>query len=375
MDNNLNKSTIHGLDALVGESPKTLILGTMPGEQSLKTKEYYASPTNSFWKVMAGLYNEGKPFKDYAGKVACLETNHVALWDIIDTCERECSSDKKIKNVICNNFDQFFKDYPSISLLVFNGKKAKKLFDQYVKTDMQFVVLPSTSNAYPMSFEKKMNEWHMALIDGDIDKSSENTLDNKTEKMNIRIELEGAANILTTYNLDNDEWIEDAKEIVRKYEEDGEYMEDIPEFEMFDANYLGDQVQSVLFDTGIKPVTVSVYNSDTDELIDRFTQEEATLNMDAYENEPGDLFRFAFAKYVKLTAEIENVEYTRDALSFNKNIINIVEDTYEVWEPEFVYYDEDYEDDTTAYFEFNDGGDEEWFYLYVSIDGEMHALE
>ena len=72
----------------------------MPGPDSLKTGEYYASSKNSFWKIMSALYNGSKPFASYEEKIECLHKNHIALWDVYKSCEREGALDKDIKKLL-----------------------------------------------------------------------------------------------------------------------------------------------------------------------------------------------------------------------------------------------------------------------------------
>lgn len=154
---------ITGLNPLVGDEPKILILGTMPGNRSLETGEYYASHTNSFWKFMEQIYNKGKKFQNYNEKEECLKANKVAVWDLAHQCEREGSADKNMKNVVYNDLSGFLNEHPTIELLVFNGKKTFKDFEEHFKIEKKCATAPSTSNAYPMSFDKKLEGWKEAL--------------------------------------------------------------------------------------------------------------------------------------------------------------------------------------------------------------------
>lgn len=155
--------SITGLNPLVGDEPKILILGTMPGNRSLETGEYYASHTNSFWKFMEQIYNKGKKFQNYNEKEECLKANKVAVWDLAHQCVREGSADKNMKNVVYNDLAGFLNEHPTIELLVFNGKKTSKDFEEHIKIEKKCATAPSTSNAYPMSFEKKLEGWKEAL--------------------------------------------------------------------------------------------------------------------------------------------------------------------------------------------------------------------
>ena len=61
---------------------KILILGTLPGEESLRKNEYYANTRNSFWRIMAALLKFSQD-ASYEERTNILKKNRVALWDVI----------------------------------------------------------------------------------------------------------------------------------------------------------------------------------------------------------------------------------------------------------------------------------------------------
>lgn len=65
------KNRIQSLQPIIDENSEILILGTMPGKESLESEEYYASPNNSFWKIVKQLFNSNMEFKDYEEKISC----------------------------------------------------------------------------------------------------------------------------------------------------------------------------------------------------------------------------------------------------------------------------------------------------------------
>lgn len=140
-----------------------LILGTMPGEQSLKLQQYYGHARNNFWKIMFLLFDEN-PSDNYKEKMNLLTQNKIALWDVLEACEREGSLDSAIKMEVANDFKTFLKQHPNIKHIYFNGQKAAAFFKKYVPvTDgYSFTTLPSTSPANAgKSFENKLNEWRI----------------------------------------------------------------------------------------------------------------------------------------------------------------------------------------------------------------------
>jgi hypoxanthine-DNA glycosylase len=135
----------------------------MPGEESLRKQEYYAYNRNHFWKIIFALTNS-EPIDIFEEKKALLLKNKIALWDVLETCDREGSLDSKIKSPVPNDFKRLFNTYPGIEKIYFNGKKAEQLFKSLIIKDLEdsnfvYDVLPSTSPANTMKFEVKLEQW------------------------------------------------------------------------------------------------------------------------------------------------------------------------------------------------------------------------
>jgi hypoxanthine-DNA glycosylase len=138
-----------------------LILGTMPGAQSLALQQYYGHPRNAFWKIIF-LVLETPFAADYEQRKNILIENRIALWDVLEACVREGSLDSAIEEEVPNDFDSFLKAHPNIQYIFFNGQKAAKYFKHYVAVGDGYTLLtlPSTSPAHAgMSFETKLLEW------------------------------------------------------------------------------------------------------------------------------------------------------------------------------------------------------------------------
>ena len=82
---------ISSFPPIVSNDAKILILGSVPGVKSLEMQEYYAHPQNKFWKIIFELFNENFS-EDYLEKIKILKKNKIAVWDVIDSCERVGSS-------------------------------------------------------------------------------------------------------------------------------------------------------------------------------------------------------------------------------------------------------------------------------------------
>jgi len=159
---------IHSFEPIVGPNPKILILGSMPSVKSLEAVEYYGHPRNQFWPLMGQILGADIPREHlkwpYKKKLTWIQSNGVSIWDVLKSCEREGSLDSDIRNEVPNDIVLFLNEHPSIKLIVFNGGKAESAFkkffkDIYASGLYEIVKMPSTSPAYTLGFEKKLDQW------------------------------------------------------------------------------------------------------------------------------------------------------------------------------------------------------------------------
>lgn len=157
-----------GLAAVAQPDARVLILGSMPGRLSLKRQQYYAHPRNAFWQVMAKLCGFS-PEISYADKLLVLQQHQLALWDVIQSCERQGSLDSNINHasIVSNDFSGFFQQHPHIKQVFFNGSRAEQeyrkrvypLLDEKWRT-LPCTRLPSTSPAMAsLTLEQKLLAW------------------------------------------------------------------------------------------------------------------------------------------------------------------------------------------------------------------------
>lgn len=154
---------ITSFDPIVDSRTKILILGSIPGVKSLEKVEYYGNKQNQFWKIIFSIFKQESVKECYKNKVNFLLQNRIGLWDVVQNCERKGSLDIAIKNQEINDFNSFFNENPQITTILFNGKIAYQFF--YKKygqiKGITYYVMPSTSPANTMTFEKKLNEWSL----------------------------------------------------------------------------------------------------------------------------------------------------------------------------------------------------------------------
>jgi TDG/mug DNA glycosylase family protein len=157
-----------GFPPIARPDARILILGSLPGERSIREQQYYAHPQNAFWRIMAALFGiDG----EYAARAAQLCDNRIALWDVLHSSVRPGSMDADIRADTArpNDFGKFFTCHCDIELIAFNGRKAEQLFRRFVDpfesaAGIRRASLPSTSPAYAsMPFSGKLAAWREAL--------------------------------------------------------------------------------------------------------------------------------------------------------------------------------------------------------------------
>lgn len=90
----------------------------------------------------------------------------IAVWDVLQFCERKGSVDSNIQKELPNDFALFYTQHPHINQVFFTSTKARDYYDKYVKRkqDYNYHLLPSTSSANTWkTFDEKLNEWRLIL--------------------------------------------------------------------------------------------------------------------------------------------------------------------------------------------------------------------
>lgn len=147
---------------------KILILGSMPGDLSLKHAEYYAHPRNAFWPIMGELFG-AMPQLAYLERLQILRAKQIALWDVLKCCRRVGSLDADIEeaSILANDFSTFYASHPHLGQVFFNGAKAAAAYTRYVLPTLtggyeskRYLRLPSTSPAHAgMTLNQKLEQW------------------------------------------------------------------------------------------------------------------------------------------------------------------------------------------------------------------------
>lgn len=149
-----------GLEPWIDEQCSVIILGTLPGDESILKQKYYASNNNSFWKIMQKLFEgyDAENQKDF------ILSHHIALWDCLKQGVRKGSTDTGFESdEMPNDLKSLLNKYSNIKTIILNGKtKTRGLFEKYFRElspNYTVIALNSTSNANPVLFTDKLEEW------------------------------------------------------------------------------------------------------------------------------------------------------------------------------------------------------------------------
>lgn len=166
----MTKDLSYCFEPIASRNSEILILGSMPGCESLEAGQYYAHRRNSFWKIMAVLLGFD-PESSYETRVKALQSAGVALWDVLQSCKRIGSLDARIEpnTITANDFRTFLRNHERIEAVFFNGSKAESAYMQHVlptvgTVPLRYARLPSTSPAHAsLPFDRKLEAWRVAL--------------------------------------------------------------------------------------------------------------------------------------------------------------------------------------------------------------------
>jgi hypoxanthine-DNA glycosylase len=143
---------------------RILILGSLPGEESLARGRYYAHPRNHFWRLIGTVIGRDLAPLGYEERLAALLEARVALWDTVGAARRRGSLDGAIRDVEANSLVQLVGTLPELRAVGFNGGKAAAIGTPQLarREGLALLPLPSSSPAFTLPFPAKLERW-MAL--------------------------------------------------------------------------------------------------------------------------------------------------------------------------------------------------------------------
>lgn len=145
---------------------RALLLGSLPGEESLRRGQYYGHPRNQFWHLVGDVIGADLIPLDYPNRLQCLLAHGIGLWDVIAEAVRPGSLDQNIRNAISNSLPELIATLPRLRAIAFNGATADRLGRAQLMKDLSPAVdapallsLPSSSPANTMHYACKAEKW------------------------------------------------------------------------------------------------------------------------------------------------------------------------------------------------------------------------
>ena len=135
------------LPAVFDQSSRVLLLGSMPSPKSRENGFHYGNPQNRFWRVIASLWGEDVP-QTMGQRRSLLARRHIALHDVLASCDIVGASDASIENPVPNDLGPILRVAP-IRGIFCTGSASARLYHRYIEPDLGIPCtrLPSTSPA------------------------------------------------------------------------------------------------------------------------------------------------------------------------------------------------------------------------------------
>lgn len=149
------------LGLVADANTRVLVLGTLPGAISLARGEYYANPSNQFWRLVGAVIGVDLPAMPYDARLAALLEAGIGLWDVVASATRAGSLDSAIRDYRPNTLETALGRSPTLKALAFNGGKAFQIGRRLGGQEaVARLALPSSSAAYcAMSLDAKRDRW------------------------------------------------------------------------------------------------------------------------------------------------------------------------------------------------------------------------
>lgn len=146
---------------MVDRATRLLVLGSLPGEESLARGQYYANPRNQFWRLIGAVTGLDLAPLAYEARLAALLERGVGLWDTVGSATRRGSLDSAIRDRRENDLARLVAGLPALRAVGFNGGTSAaigipRLAD---RPGLALIALPSSSPAYTLPFEAKLERW------------------------------------------------------------------------------------------------------------------------------------------------------------------------------------------------------------------------
>ncbi|AKB80225.1 G:T/U mismatch-specific uracil/thymine DNA-glycosylase [Methanosarcina horonobensis HB-1 = JCM 15518] len=152
-----------GFPPVLDKNTEILILGSLPGDESLRRRQYYGHPGNDFWRLVGNAIGESLQDMDYETRLETLKRNKIGLWDVFKTGRREGSQDSNIREEEINQFSILKEMAPELKLVCFNGKTSGKYEPILRAMGYKTKILPSSSGINRRNLKIRESEWEITL--------------------------------------------------------------------------------------------------------------------------------------------------------------------------------------------------------------------
>ncbi|AKB49518.1 G:T/U mismatch-specific uracil/thymine DNA-glycosylase [Methanosarcina barkeri str. Wiesmoor] len=152
-----------GFPPVIDENTEILILGSLPGDVSIRKHQYYGHPGNDFWRLLGSIIGEDLQSINYQNRLEALKRNKIGLWDVFKAGKREGNEDTKIKDEEINQFSILKDMAPNLKLVLFNGKKSGEYEPILRAMGYETKILLSSSGANRRSLKSRKSGWAEAF--------------------------------------------------------------------------------------------------------------------------------------------------------------------------------------------------------------------
>jgi hypoxanthine-DNA glycosylase len=157
----MSEPTKRSFEPVADIRTRLLVLGSLPGEESLAKAQYYANPRNQFWRLIGAVIACELASLPYLERLERLTEAGIGLWDSVGSATRPGSLDGNIRLHSANKLRSLAESLPELRAIAFNGGTSARIGRKELGATPLWALLPlpSSSPAYTLAFERKREAW------------------------------------------------------------------------------------------------------------------------------------------------------------------------------------------------------------------------